>query len=111
MEEPCEGGCVLRSATENQVERFVVGPPPNMGGSLGPQAQRSRGFADQLRQVGALPVELWDERLSSFRADELMCSAGLTRAKRKRLRDALAAQVILQSFLDARRSASQPPDE
>lgn len=49
-----------------------------------------------------LPVELWDERLSSFQADELMESAGVRRSKRKALRDAFAAQHILQSFLDAR---------
>lgn len=50
-----------------------------------------------------LPVELWDERLSSFQADEHMEAAGVRRSKRKALRDAFAAQHILQSFLDARR--------
>lgn len=102
---------VLKWAAENQVEGFVVGLPLNMDDSLGPQAKLSRDFADQLRRLGSFPVELWDERLSSFQADELMQSAGLSPAKQKKLRDALAAQVILQSFLDARHSTDQPPEK
>jgi len=102
---------VLGWAAETEVEGFVVGLPLNMDGSRGPQAQLSQDFADQLRRLGSLPVELWDERLSSFQADELMQSAGLTRAKQKKHRDALAAQVILQSFLDARRAPNQPEEE
>lgn len=97
-------------AMENHVEGLVVGLPLNMDGSPGPQAALSRDFADQLRQQTGLPVELWDERLSSFEADGLMQSAGLTRQSRKKHRDAVAAQVILQSFLDARRSADQSPE-
>lgn len=95
---------VLRWAAENDGAGIVVGLPINMDDTLGPQAQLSQSFAEQLRQLGDLPVELWDERLSSFQADEVMQAAGLTRAKRKARRDALAAQVILQSFLDARRT-------
>jgi len=102
---------VLRWAGENEVEGFVVGLPLNMDGSRGPQAQLSQDFADQLGRLGSFPVELWDERLSSFQADELMQSAGLTPAKQKKHRDALAAQVILQSFLDARQAANQAPEE
>ncbi len=102
---------VLGWAAETEVEGFVVGLPLNMDGSWGPQAKLSQDFADRLRRLGSLPVELWDERLSSFQADELMQSAGLTSAKRKRLRDALAAQVILQSFLDARQAPNQPEEE
>jgi putative Holliday junction resolvase len=89
---------VLRWAAENEVEGFVVGLPLNMDGSPGPQAKLSEDFADQLHRLGNLPVELWDERLSSFQADQHMQSA-------------LAAQVILQSFLDARRAPTQTPEE
>jgi putative Holliday junction resolvase len=107
---PGDAGLILEWATENQVEGLVVGLPLNMDSSRGAQVALSQRFADQLRQQGNLPVELWDERLSSFQADGLLRSAGLTRARRKRLRDALAAQVILQSFLDARRAADPSPD-
>ena len=102
---------VLRWATENAAGGIVVGLPLNMDGSLGTQAQVSRDLAVELRCLGNLPVELWDERLSSFQADELMQAAGLTSAIKKRQRDALAAQVILQSFLDARQPRTQPPED
>jgi len=101
---------VLEWAAEHDVAGFVVGLPVNMDGSLGPQAELSQDFANQLRRLGDLPVELWDERLSSFQADELMRAAGLRQTKRQRRRDALAAQVILQSFLDARRAAKESPE-
>ncbi len=94
---------VLRWAAENQIEGFVVGLPLNMDGSVGSQAKLTQVFAEQLRRLGTLVVELWDERLTSYQADTLMREAGLTRARRRRHRDALAAQVILQAFLDARR--------
>jgi len=90
---------------------FVVGFPLNMDGSVGPQARLAERFADELRRgcasSGGLPpaVELWDERLTSFQADQVMRAAGLSRRRQKRRRDALAAQVILQSFLDSRQQA------
>jgi len=103
---------ILRYAIENDADGVVVGLPLNMDGSLGPQARLSMDFAAQLRRHGDLSVETWDERLSSAQADETMRAAGLTRAKRKKQRDALAAQVILQSFLDARRAGGgDSPDE
>ena len=101
---------VLGGAAETEVEGFVVGLPLNMDGSRGPQAQLSQNLADQLGRLGSLPVELWDERLSSFQADELLQSTGLTPARQKKLRDAVAAQVILQLFLDARRPRQEPPE-
>lgn len=102
---------ILRWAAENEVAGIVVGLPINMDGSLGPQAGLSRNLARHLQRLGHLPVELWDERLSSFQADELLRAAGLTPAKQKKHRDALAAQVILQAFLDARRTSNEPPQE
>jgi putative Holliday junction resolvase len=90
-------------ALQNEVEAFVVGMPFNMDGTAGPQAALTERFVKQLAKLADRPVEVWDERLSSFQADEFMSQAGFTRGKRKRFRDALAAQVILQSFLDQRR--------
>ena len=100
-------------ARQNDVHGIVVGLPLNMDGSIGPQARVSQELAAALRHAAALPVELWDERLTSFQADQTMRAAGLTRAKRKQRRDALAAQAVLQSFLDERRAraeSSRPPD-
>jgi len=93
---------ILTWATENEVAAFVVGLPLNMDGTDSDQTRLTRAFADALRERGRFPVELWDERLSSFQADELLTAAGVPRARRKGHRDALAALVILQAFLDRR---------
>ena len=107
---PGDADHVIQWAAENEVERLVVGLPLNMDGSDSQQTRFVRHFADELRKRGPLPVELWDERLSSFQADEYLDAALVRRSRRKRLRDALAAQVILQSFLDAKRGdeSAQP---
>lgn len=93
---------------EREVAAFVVGLPLNMDGTEGPQAACSRALANALHAATALPIELWDERLSSFQADEWMDAAKLSRAARRKRRDALAAQVILQSYLDALQRGEAP---
>lgn len=100
---------VLAWAEENEAGGFVVGLPLNMAdGSDSDQTKIVRAFAAELAKVARLPVELWDERLSSFQADKFMDAAQVPRSQRKRWRDRLAAQVILQTFLDARLDAHQP---
>ena len=83
------------------VDRFVVGWPINMDGSEGPRADRTRRFAQRLREVTQKPVLMWDERLSTFMAEQALIEAGVRREKRKEVIDMLAAQVILRSYLDA----------
>ena len=103
---------ILAWAAENDVAGIVVGLPLNMDGSDSAQTKFVRAVADELRQRGALPVELWDERLTSFQADQFLDAAEVRPSRRKGLRDALAAQVILRSYFDARRSstdAAEPP--
>lgn len=87
-----------------EVELVVVGLPLETDGSEGPQAARVREFADGLRTRCGLPVELWDERLSSVRAERELASLDLpASARRDKGRiDAMAATLILQSYLDAR---------
>ncbi len=91
------------------VDEWVVGLPLNMDDSEGPQAKLTRRFAGVLEKISGLPVHLWDERLSSAQADIYLTEASLTRKKKKSRRDMLAAQVILQTFLDAR-PAEAPHD-
>jgi len=91
---------VLKMADEYNVDAFVVGLPKNMDDTEGPQAQLSRRFGEELARISDKRVHYCDERLSSYAADELLEAADLTRKKKKSLRDAVAAQVILQSFLD-----------
>ncbi len=93
---------IQKELGEFDVDEWVVGLPLNMDGTEGPQANITRQFADHLAKLTEQPVHLWDERLSSHQADAYMAGSGLTRQKKKSRRDALAAQIILQSFLDAR---------
>ena len=89
-------------ALREDVERVVVGLPLNADGSEGPQARRARDFARVASRVLALPVELWDERLSTQEAEAIVRDQGRN-PKRLRERgqiDAIAAAVILQDFLD-----------
>jgi len=86
---------------ENGVEKIVVGLPRKMDGSLGLAAREVLAFVEEVKTHLDLPVITWDERLSSKRAEREMISADLSRAKRKGRRDKIAAQLILQSFLDA----------
>jgi putative holliday junction resolvase len=99
---PTDADRILAWASQNEVTGIVVGLPLNMDGSDSRQTTLTRGLADALRQRGELPVELWDERLSSFQADQYLDAAEVPQSRRKKMRDALAAQVILQSYLDAR---------
>ena len=91
---------VVAYASDYEIAAFVVGLPLNMDGTEGDQAKVTRAFADTLARATGLPVHYHDERLSSVAARELMLPAGLTRKKRKARLDRVAAQVILQSFLD-----------
>ncbi|KPJ58736.1 MAG: Holliday junction resolvase [Planctomycetes bacterium DG_23] len=86
---------------ENGVEKIVVGLPRKMDGTLGLAAREVLAFVEEVKTHLDLPVITWDERLSSKRAEREMISADLSRAKRKGRRDKIAAQLILQSFLDA----------
>ncbi len=88
---------------EREVERVVVGLPRNMNGSLGERARITLEFVEALRQAADVPVETWDERLSTVQAERSLRARGLTHKKRKARRDTVAAQFILQSYLNAQR--------
>jgi putative holliday junction resolvase len=86
---------------ENEIERIVVGLPLHTSGREGELAARARGFGDWLARVTARPVVYFDERYTTVEAERSLIDAGLTRQKRKAIRDKLAAQIMLQSYLDA----------
>jgi putative Holliday junction resolvase len=98
-------------AEERSVTGLVVGLPLNLDGSEGPRALKSRAFAERARAALSLPVELWDERLSTAEVQRVLLAADVSRAKRKQVVDKLAAQVILQSFLEAHRVNPTYADE
>lgn len=86
-----------------EIDKFVLGLPKNMDGSLGFQAQTSLNFKIKLEEKFQKDVILWDERLTSKMAESLMISADLSRKKRKTKVDFVAATIILQSYLDSRK--------
>lgn len=92
---------LLEMVRDRTVDRWIVGFPLNMDGSEGPRAQKTRRFAQRLKERTTAPVLLWDERLSTFEAEEVLKEGGVRREKRKDVIDMLAAQVILQSYLAA----------
>ena len=83
---------------------IVVGLPVNMDGSEGPRAQSARDIAARLAEALALPVAFWDERLSTVAAERAMLDADLSRRKRARVVDRVAAAYILQGALDRLRA-------
>ncbi|MEA3329056.1 MAG: Holliday junction resolvase RuvX [Candidatus Omnitrophota bacterium] len=84
------------------VEEIVAGLPLNMNGSAGPSAEKVMGFIETLRKDLKLPVKTWDERLTSLQARGVLLQANLSRKKRKKVTDKLAAQLILQGYLESR---------
>jgi putative holliday junction resolvase len=92
---------VVRLAEAEQVGEIVVGFPLNMNGSAGPRVERTEAFLSELARRTAIPLKKWDERLSTRIAESVLIEAGTSRAKRRNVVDKLAAQVILQGYLDA----------
>jgi putative pre-16S rRNA nuclease len=82
------------------VDRVVVGLPLNMDGSEGPMVRAARAFGERLRHATGLAVEFHDERLSSFEAKARVAGLGRRAKKKKRMVDAIAAAVILESWLE-----------
>jgi len=85
---------------EFEVSLLVVGLPKNMDGSLGPAAERILKLVKVLKDSTGLPVETWDERLSTVAAEKMLIGGDVSRAKRKKVIDKMAAVLILQGYLD-----------
>lgn len=89
---------------ERGVSLIVVGLPLNMDGTEGPSARAARSFAEHLRSATGLAVEMFDERLTSFEAEERLKEASASRKAKNAARDAVAAVVILEGWLESRRT-------
>jgi putative Holliday junction resolvase len=98
-------------ARQHRVERWVVGMPRNMNGTYGPRAELTRAFMEKLAEHSGLPVEPYDERMTTMAAERILLEADLSRARRKQVIDKMAAAVILQNYLDGlavrKRAAAQ----
>ncbi len=95
--------------TEYRAVGFVVGLPVHMSGDEGQKAREAREFGKALKAETGLPVAYWDERFTSAIADEYMLVADFSRKRRKNMRDRLAAQILLQSFLGSDDRSAEPP--
>ncbi len=86
---------------EKQVELILVGLPRNMNGSYGPAALKVQSFVAALRGALTVPIQTWDERLTSAQANRLLIQGNVRRDKRKKKVDQTAAAILLQSYLDS----------
>jgi len=83
------------------VGKIVVGFPKNMNNTVGPRGEAAQAFAEKLKKHFHLPVSLWDERLSTMAAEKVLLQADMSRKKRKKVIDKIAAVMILQGYLDS----------
>jgi putative holliday junction resolvase len=85
-----------------QVEKVVVGFPKNMNGTIGPRGEASQKYAKELEERFGVATILWDERLTTMAAERVLLEADVSRKKRKKVIDKMAAVMILQGYLDSK---------
>ncbi|WP_100406616.1 Holliday junction resolvase RuvX [Bacillus solitudinis] len=91
---------VARIVREYEVETIIVGLPKNMNGTIGPSGESCQAFADKLKEYVSSEIKMWDERLTTVAAERMLISADVSRKKRKKVIDKMAAVLILQGYLD-----------
>jgi len=92
---------IKKICDEYSVETILMGLPKNMNGTIGPSGEKVIELSKVLEEELKLPVKLWDERLTTVAAHKAMLEADLSRAKRKKIVDKIAAIYILQGYLDS----------
>ena len=86
---------------EYEIEKIVLGYPKNMNNTEGPRVEASKAYGDQIKELFNIPVDYQDERLTTVQAERMLVEqADVSRGKRKKVIDKLAAQLILQNYLD-----------
>jgi putative Holliday junction resolvase len=86
---------------EYEIETIVLGYPKNMDDSIGERCRKTEEFRDMLVRRTGLPVVLWDERLTTMEANDILIQSGVRRENRKKVIDKIAAVLILQSYLNS----------
>jgi putative Holliday junction resolvase len=86
---------------EYEVSKVVIGLPKNMNGSIGPRGEASQQYAKEIETKFAVETVLWDERLTTMAAERILLEADVSRKKRKKVIDKMAAMMILQGYLDS----------
>ena len=91
---------IKKICNEYSVETIVAGMPKNMNGTIGPSGEMVIEFCERLKEVVNIDIEFWDERLTTVAAHRAMLEADLSRSKRNKIVDKVAATSILQGYLD-----------
>ncbi|QTC43607.1 Holliday junction resolvase RuvX [Bacillus sp. V3] len=90
-------------ADEYEVETIIVGMPKNMNNTIGPRGEASQAYGELVQSELSIPVKYWDERLSTMAAERVLLEADVSRKKRKKVIDKMAAVMILQGYLDSQK--------
>ncbi|MFD1850193.1 Holliday junction resolvase RuvX [Oceanobacillus bengalensis] len=85
---------------DHEIEKAIVGLPKNMNGTIGERGEASERFALHIEETFHIPIEMWDERLTTMAAERVLLEADMSRKKRKKVIDKMAAVMILQGYLD-----------
>lgn len=85
---------------EHEIVKAVIGLPKNMNGTIGERGEASQRYAEHIEKVHNIPTVLWDERLTTIAAERVLLEADMSRKKRKKVIDKMAAMMILQGYLD-----------
>jgi putative holliday junction resolvase len=93
---------LAETIAEHNVSRILIGNPMHMSGQEGRQAEHAREFGARLQAATGLPVDFWDERLTTVEAQRVLRSSGISIEKRAKAVDRLAAVILLESYLDSR---------
>ena len=94
---------LIKAINQYDPVEIIIGMPTGMSGREGPQAEETRTFAGRLAEHIDVPITYWDERLTTFAADQALTESGYRTKRRKQMVDAVAASLILQSYLDSLR--------
>ncbi|SDH58086.1 putative holliday junction resolvase [Alteribacillus persepolensis] len=97
-------GRIAELIKEHNASEIVVGLPKNMNGTIGPRGEQCQQFARQLEENLGIPVHMYDERLTTQAAERTLIEADMSRKKRKKVVDKMAAVMILQGYLDKTQS-------
>jgi putative Holliday junction resolvase len=95
---------IIQIAVEKKAEQIVVGLPKNMDGSLGFRSEACQELGNLLRSLTDIPVDFWDERLTTVSAHKILSENNIRGKKRKSVVDAVAADIILQDYIDSRKN-------
>jgi putative Holliday junction resolvase len=87
---------------EYSVRTVLIGLPLHLSGEEGTQAKQARRFGEKIAERLGIPVETWDERMTTAQAERHLIASGVRRKRRKEIRDSLSAVILLQSALDYR---------